>query len=49
MRILVVEDDNKITSFITRGLKQAGFAADNAGNGEDGLHLALTEQFEMKE
>ncbi len=46
MRILVVEDDKKIASFITRGLKQAGFAVDYAGNGEDGLHLALTEQFD---
>ena len=46
MRILVIEDDEKITSFITRGLKQAGFAVDNAGNGEDGLHLALTEPYD---
>jgi two-component system, OmpR family, response regulator len=46
MRILVVEDDKKIALFITAGLKQAGFAVDYAGNGEDGLHLALTEPFD---
>ena len=46
MRILVVEDDATIASFITRGLKQAGFAVDNAVNGEDGLHLALTEPYD---
>jgi two-component system, OmpR family, response regulator len=42
MRILVVEDDEKIASFVVKGLKQAGFAVDHANNGEDGLHLAST-------
>jgi DNA-binding response OmpR family regulator len=41
-----VEDDEKIAFFITKGLKQAGFAVDYAGNGEDGLHLALTEHYD---
>ena len=41
MRILVIEDDPKIASFIVKGLKQNGFAVDHADNGEDGLHLAL--------
>ena len=34
MRILVVEDDKKIASFVARGLKEAGFAVDQAENGE---------------
>jgi two-component system, OmpR family, response regulator len=42
MRILMVEDDQKIASFVLKGLKEAGFAVDLATNGEDGLHLALT-------
>jgi two-component system, OmpR family, response regulator len=42
MRVLVVEDDKKIASFMVKGLKQAGFAADHAANGEDGLHMAAT-------
>jgi two-component system OmpR family response regulator len=46
MRILVVEDDGKIALFIAKGLKQAGFAVDQAVNGEDGLHLALTEVYD---
>lgn len=46
MRILVVEDDKKIASFIIRGLKQAGFAVDHAANGEDGIHLALHEPYD---
>lgn len=41
MRVLVVEDDKKIASFIVKGLKEAGFAVDPASDGEDGLHLAL--------
>ena len=43
MRLLLVEDDEKIALFVKQGLKQEGFAVDHAGNGEDGLHLALTE------
>src|SRR5437867_4334521 len=42
MRILVVEDDKKIASFILKGLKENGFAADHAADGEEGLHLATT-------
>jgi two-component system OmpR family response regulator len=46
MRVLVVEDDKKIASFISRGLKQAGFAVDHASDGEDGLHLALHQSYD---
>jgi len=37
MRVLVVEDDQKIASFVVRGLKQAGFAVDHSPDGEGGL------------
>jgi two-component system OmpR family response regulator len=40
MRVLVVEDDKKIASFVVNGLKQSGFAVDHCGNGEDGLEMA---------
>ena len=46
MRILLVEDDQKIASFIIKGLKAEGFAVDHAADGEDGLHLALTEPYD---
>jgi two-component system OmpR family response regulator len=46
MRILLVEDDLKIASFILKGLKEAGFAVDHAPDGEDGLHLALHEPYD---
>jgi two-component system, OmpR family, response regulator len=40
MRILIVEDDEKIASFVAKGLKQNGFAVDHATDGEEGLDLA---------
>lgn len=46
MRILVVEDDKKIASFLVKGLAEAGFAVDLAGDGEEALHLALSEPYD---
>ena len=46
MRILLVEDDDKIASFIVKGFKAEGFAIDHAADGEMGLHLALTEPYD---
>jgi len=46
MRLLLVEDDKKTATFIVKGLQRAGFAVDHAANGEDGLHLALTEPYD---
>jgi two-component system OmpR family response regulator len=46
MRILLVEDDAKIASFINKGLKSAGYAVDHATDGERGLHMALTEPYD---
>lgn len=42
MRILVVEDDKKIASFVAKGLKEAGYAVDVAPDGPDGLDLGLS-------
>jgi two-component system OmpR family response regulator len=42
MRILVVEDDKKIASFVVNGLKQSGFAVDHATDGEEGVLRAQT-------
>jgi two-component system OmpR family response regulator len=46
MRILLVEDDRKIASFVVKGLKAAGYAVDHAPDGEEGLHLALTQPYD---
>jgi two-component system OmpR family response regulator len=40
MRLLVVEDDTKIASFVIRGLKENGFDVDHAADGERGRELA---------
>ena len=46
MRILVVEDDPKIASFVVKGLKQGGFAVDQAAEGQQGLDLALSTAYD---
>ena len=47
MRLLLVEDDLKIARFVKTGLQEAGFAVDHATDGEDGLHLILTEPYDI--
>jgi len=47
MKILLVEDDAQIASFILKGLKQAGYAVNHAANGEDGLHFAQEEDYDL--
>jgi two-component system OmpR family response regulator len=42
MRLLLVEDDKKISAFVRKGLAEAGFAVDCAFDGRDGLQLALS-------
>lgn len=46
MRVLVIEDDNKIASFVTKGLKEAGFAVDHAADGVEGLERALRQPYD---
>jgi len=46
MRLLLVEDDPKIASFILKGLKAEGYAVDHAPDGQEGLHLAVTEPYD---
>ncbi len=46
MRLLLIEDDEKIASFIIKGFRAEGFAVDHARDGENGLHLALTEPYD---
>ena len=46
MRILIIEDDKDVASFIERGLEQAGYVVDRAETGKDGLFLATTESYD---
>jgi two-component system OmpR family response regulator len=47
VRILVIEDDKDVASFIRNGLAQAGCNVDHAANGKDGLFLATTEKYDV--
>jgi len=46
MRLLVVEDDVKIASFIVKGLRQEGYAVDHAADGPKGLEMALGQSYD---
>ena len=46
MRVLIIEDDTKIASFVVNGLKQAGYATDHAADGLEGLHLASSAPYD---
>src|SRR5579884_1831217 len=46
MRLLLVEDDKKIAGFVLRGLKEEGYGCDHALDGAEGLHLALTGNYD---
>jgi two-component system OmpR family response regulator len=46
MRVLVVEDDKKIATFVVKGLKQSGFAADHAADGEAGLFMTASVNYD---
>jgi heavy metal response regulator len=47
MRLLVVEDDKKIASFVSRGLKEAGYVVDMAERGDDAFHLGLHNHYDV--
>ncbi|HQZ29097.1 MAG TPA: response regulator transcription factor [Verrucomicrobiales bacterium] len=46
MRVLVVEDQERIASFIGKGLKEQGFVVDVSNDGDEGYALALTEPYD---
>jgi two-component system, OmpR family, copper resistance phosphate regulon response regulator CusR len=47
MKILIVEDERKTGDYLKQGLSEAGFVADVARDGVDGLHLALTDDYDL--
>ena len=47
MKVLIVEDELKTGDYLRQGLAEAGFAADLARTGPDGLHLALTGGYDL--
>ena len=47
MRILVIEDDPGVASFLKKGLREASYAVDLADNGPNGSHLACSETHDV--
>lgn len=47
MRILIVEDEHRLSNIIKKGLVEDGFAVDQAFDGEEGLYLAESEQYDL--
>lgn len=47
MRILVVEDEKKVASFIKRGLEEESFSVDMAYDGEEGLYMAESNPYDL--
>ena len=46
MRILVIEDERKVAGLIAAGLTEQGWAVEVCGNGDEGLQLAVSENFD---
>ena len=46
MRVLVVEDERKFANLLARGLREEGYAADVAGDGEDALWMAMAASYD---
>jgi len=47
MRILVIEDEQKVANFIKQGLKEEGYSVDVAYDGEDGYFLAKDNEYDV--
>ncbi len=47
MRMLIVEDDRNTADYLQKGLAEHGFVSDVVHNGVDGLHLALTGDYDL--
>ena len=47
MRILVVEDDSRVASFIRRGLREENYAVDVAKDGEEAVYMAQSNAYDL--
>ena len=46
MKILLLEDDAKIASFVAKGLQEAGYVVDLSANGEEGCELGRKNSYD---
>jgi len=47
MKVLLVEDNERVTQFVVKGLKESGHIVDHADNGRDGMFLAASEPYDV--
>ncbi len=47
MKILLVEDNERVSQFVIKGLQEAGHTADHAANGRDGMFLGASEPYDV--
>ncbi len=47
MHILLIEDDRNAAGYLVKGLTESGHVVDHAADGEDGLHMALTGEYDI--
>ena len=47
MHLLIIEDEPKTATYLKKGLVENGFVVDHANNGQDGLFLATTGNYDI--
>src|SRR5260370_38814033 len=47
MKVLLVEDNERVAGFVKKGLTEAGHTIDHAGNGRDGMFVAASEPYDV--
>ena len=47
MKLLLVEDNERVTRFVLKGLQEAGHTVDHADNGREGMFLAASEPYDV--
>jgi two-component system OmpR family response regulator len=47
VKILIVEDNERVARFVTRGLREAGHTVDHADNGREGMFIAASEPYDV--
>jgi two-component system OmpR family response regulator len=47
VKLLLVEDNERVSRFVTKGLKEAGHTVDHADNGREGMFLAASEPYDV--
>jgi len=47
VKVLLVEDNERVTQFVVKGLRESGHTADHAANGRDGMFLAASEPYDV--